>query len=72
MNYWRQLRSVIRFAQRQAVSGDIATVHHLPPTLMAQYYFGDRQDKLRPYMGVGVNYTTFFDEKFNQKGKDTG
>ncbi|AGB82689.1 outer membrane protein W [Serratia sp. FGI94] len=56
----------------QAVSGDIATVHHLPPTLMAQYYFGDRQDKLRPYMGVGVNYTTFFDEKFNQKGKDTG
>lgn len=39
---------------------------------MAQYYFGDKQDKLRPYLGVGVNYTTFFDEKFNDNGKDAG
>lgn len=54
------------------VSGDIATIHHLPPTLMAQYYFGDRQDKLRPYLGVGVNYTMFFDEKFNDNGKEAG
>lgn len=56
----------------QAVNGDIATVHDLPPSLMAQYYFGDKQDKLRPYLGVGVNYTTFFDEKFNDNGKDAG
>ena len=45
-----------------ATTGDIATVHHLPPTLMAQWYFGDSSSKLRPYVGVGVNYTTFFDE----------
>ncbi|MEX0447134.1 MULTISPECIES: outer membrane protein OmpW [Xenorhabdus] len=45
--------------------GEIATVKHLPPTLMAQYYFGDKENDLRPYIGIGVNYTTFFDEKFN-------
>ncbi len=42
-------------------TGDIATVHLLPPTLMAQWYFGDSSSKVRPYVGVGVNYTTFFD-----------
>ena len=50
-------------------TGDIATVHHLPPTLMAQWYFGDASSKVRPYIGAGVNYTTFFDEKFNDTGK---
>ncbi|MGP3591753.1 outer membrane protein OmpW [Vagococcus sp. WN89Y] len=53
-------------------TGDIATVHHLPPTLMAQWYFGDANSKARPYVGVGVNYTTFFDEKFNDTGKSAG
>ncbi|WP_317628498.1 OmpW family outer membrane protein, partial [Escherichia coli] len=41
-------------------TGDIATVHHLPPTLMAQWYFGDSGSKFRPYIGAGINYTTFF------------
>ncbi|ATO33077.1 Outer membrane protein W [Dickeya dianthicola] len=50
--------------------GQIAEVKHLPPTLMAQYYFGQSADKLRPYLGVGLNYTTFFDEKFNQTGQN--
>ncbi len=54
------------------VNGDIATVRHLPPSLMAQYYFGDKQDKLRPYLGLGLNYTTFFSEKFNDYGKSVG
>ncbi|WP_318356647.1 outer membrane protein OmpW [Enterobacter sp.] len=53
-------------------TGDIATVHHLPPTLMAQWYFGDATTKLRPYIGAGVNYTTFFDEDFNDNGKEAG
>ncbi|MBP2845492.1 outer membrane protein OmpW [Dickeya oryzae] len=50
--------------------GQIAEVKHLPPTLMAQYYFGQSTDSLRPYLGLGLNYTTFFDEKFNQTGQD--
>ncbi|MCW2254580.1 outer membrane protein [Providencia alcalifaciens] len=53
-------------------TGNIATVKHLPPTLMAQYYFGSKEDKLRPYLGAGVNYTFFFDEKFNNTGKASG
>lgn len=52
--------------------GTIAEVKHLPPTLMAQYYFGDKRDAFRPYLGVGVNYTTFFDEKFNDTGSNAG
>lgn len=53
-------------------TGDIATVHHLPPTLMAQWYFGDAQSKVRPYIGAGINYTTFFDNDFNDTGKKAG
>ncbi|GAA3711895.1 outer membrane beta-barrel protein [Oceanisphaera sediminis] len=44
-------------------SGEVANVKHLPPTLMAQYYFGNAQSKVRPYVGAGVNYTFFFDEE---------
>ena len=55
-----------------AATGNIATVHHLPPTLMAQWYFGDASSKLRPYIGAGINYTTFFDESVNDTGKKTG
>ncbi|MFA3778909.1 outer membrane protein OmpW [Yersinia sp. 1652 StPb PI] len=53
-------------------TGTIAEVKQLPPTLMAQYYFRDKQDKLRPYLGIGLNYTTFFDEKFNNTGQGAG
>ncbi|KFZ38123.1 membrane protein [Shewanella mangrovi] len=44
--------------------GKIAETKHLPPTLVVQYYFGDAQSKVRPYIGAGVNYTNFFDTKF--------
>ncbi len=50
--------------------GDIADVKHLPPTLMVQYYFGEANSEIRPYVGAGINYTFFFDEKFNGTGKD--
>lgn len=53
-------------------TGDLATVKQLPPTLMAQWYFGDAKSKARPYIGAGINYTTFFDTDFNQTGKDAG
>ncbi len=41
----------------------IATIKHLPPTLLAQYHFLDSTYKFRPFVGVGLNYTTFFDEQ---------
>ncbi len=42
--------------------GTIASTKHLPPVLSAQYYFRPKTS-VRPYVGVGVNYTRFFDEK---------
>lgn len=53
-------------------TGDLATVKQLPPTLMAQWYFGDAKTKARPYIGAGINYTKFFSTDFNQTGKDLG
>ena len=35
----------------------------MPPSLYLQYYFLDKDAKARPYVGAGVNYTTFFSEK---------
>ena len=40
----------------------VGETKHLPPTVSLQYYF--RSDSaLTPYVGAGVNYTLFFDEK---------
>lgn len=52
--------------------GDVATTKQLPPTLMVEYYFGDSQSQWRPYAGIGVNYTTFYDSDFNSTGKAAG
>ena len=37
---------------------------HLPPTLSALYYF-DTGTEFKPYVGLGVNYTVFFEDTFN-------
>lgn len=39
-----------------------ATVKHLPPTFSLQYHFM-QDNTFSPFVGVGINYTTFFDEK---------
>lgn len=43
--------------------GTVGKTKHLPPSLYMQYYFLDKDAKARPYVGAGVNYTTFFSEK---------
>lgn len=55
-----------------AATGTLATVHQLPPTLMAQWYFMGNNSQWQPYAGVGVNYTVFYDNDFNQTGRDAG
>lgn len=40
----------------------IGDTKHLPPTLSIQYFPMDSKSKLQPYVGVGLNYTTFFSE----------
>lgn len=44
--------------------GEFAEVKHLPPTLSVQYYPMDNSSLFQPYVGLGLNYTTFFSEKF--------
>lgn len=38
---------------------DLGDVWLLPPTLLVQYHFAP-EGKIRPYVGVGVNYTIFY------------
>lgn len=44
--------------------GKLGSTEHLPPTLSLQYHFRPGQT-FRPYAGIGLNYTKFFDEKAN-------
>ena len=44
--------------------GQIGTLKHLPPTLLAQYHFTNF-GAFKPYVGAGVNYTRFSSVNFN-------
>ncbi len=41
---------------------DAGSTKHLPPTLVAQWYPRGGQSGWQPYLGVGINYTVFFNE----------
>ena len=43
------------------------SVDHLPPTLSAQYHFS-LNEHVKPYVGAGVNWTLFSNEKVDAKG----
>ena len=43
------------------INGTVAETSHLPPTLSVQYFFTP-ESGVRPYVGIGLNYTNFFDE----------
>lgn len=47
------------------ISGDVklGETKHLPPTLTLQYFPMKSTSAFQPYVGAGVNYTTFFEEK---------
>ena len=49
--------------------GKVGNTWLLPPTLTAQYHFYVN-DTIKPYVGAGINYTFFLDEK--AKGVFTG
>jgi len=46
----------------------IATARWLAPTLLLEYMFLDEHSKWRPYIGAGVNYTTFYDRDSTAQG----
>lgn len=46
--------------------GDLASTWVLPPTLTAQYHFAP-SGHIRPYVGAGINYTVFWNEKASDR-----
>jgi len=42
--------------------GNVGETKQLPPTVSMQYHFNP-DGKVNPYLGAGLNYTVFFDEK---------
>ena len=39
---------------------NVGSTKHLPPTLSLQYFPAAGSSTIQPYLGIGVNYTTFF------------
>ncbi|MGI9289640.1 MAG: OmpW/AlkL family protein [Gammaproteobacteria bacterium] len=65
-----ELLAALPFEHDISVAGtQIGSTKHLPPTLSLQYHFNSQGD-IHPYIGAGLNYTTFFDEDGN--GADPG
>lgn len=48
----------------------LGETRHLPPTVMLQYYPLESASTVQPYIGLGVNYTVFFDEKVSGEAND--
>jgi outer membrane protein len=42
-----------------AFLGEVLTAKNLGPTAFLTYHFGQSGDRLRPYVGLGLNYTKF-------------
>jgi outer membrane protein len=43
--------------------GVIGSVRQWSPAILAKYHFGTAQQRFRPYVGLGINYTWFTDGK---------
>jgi outer membrane protein len=46
----------------------IATARWLAPTVLVEYMFLGENSKWRPYVGIGVNYTNFYDRNSTAQG----
>ncbi|PCJ05573.1 MAG: hypothetical protein COB16_15180 [Rhodobacteraceae bacterium] len=57
-----ELLAATPFEHDISIGGSFAgTTRHLPPTLSVNYHF-PTQGKIKPFVGLGLNYTTFFEE----------
>jgi outer membrane protein len=48
----------------------VSSARWISPSLLVEYNFLPESYRLRPYVGVGVNYTTFYDRVSNAQGND--
>ena len=55
-----------------AANGKLGTLKHLPPTLSAVYYPMESASAFQPYVGLGINYTWFFDTELTSEAEDAG
>lgn len=63
---------VLTYPQKHDVKlagNNIGTIKHLPPTLMLQWHFIPN-GQIRPYAGIGLNYTMFSSVKLSIPGAD--
>lgn len=67
-NWAVQLIAATPFSHDITVSGSaidglaVGQTKHLPPTLVGQYHFTNWSQRWLPFVGIGLNYTVFFDE----------
>ena len=54
------------------LDGKLGELKHLPPTLSAVYYPMDSSSVFQPYVGLGINYTWFFDTELSSEAEDKG
>jgi len=55
----------------KGVNLDAGSTKHLPPTLTAQWYPRGGKSGWQPFLGIGVNYTIFFDEDTDKELDET-
>ena len=49
----------------------LGEVKHLPPTLSVVYYPLEKTSAFQPYVGAGINYTWFFDDKLTSEAENS-
>lgn len=54
------------------LNGKLGSLKHLPPTISAIYYPLDKSSAFQPYVGVGINYTWFFDTELSSEAEGKG
>ncbi|SDU09507.1 outer membrane protein [Geopseudomonas guangdongensis] len=54
------------------LNGNLGDIKHLPPTLSVIYYPLDSKSTVQPYVGLGVNYTWFFDTNLSSEAEGKG
>ncbi len=54
------------------LNGKLGSLKHLPPTLSLVYYPMDSKSEFQPYVGAGINYTWFFDDKLSSEAESKG
>jgi len=54
------------------LNGKLGSIKQLPPTLSLVYYLMDSKSAFQPYVGAGINYTWFFDDKLSSEAESKG